>query len=58
MSVIARGCTIKIGNTTLREGDLLSLDGNEGCVYAGAVQTEIECPAQLLARLDLLRETG
>jgi pyruvate, orthophosphate dikinase len=50
--------TIKIGNTTLREGDMLSLDGNEGGVYAGAVQTEIEYPAQLLARLDLLRETG
>jgi pyruvate,orthophosphate dikinase len=48
--------TIKIGDTTLREGDLLSLDGNGGCVYAGAVQTEIEYPTQLLARLESLRQ--
>jgi pyruvate, orthophosphate dikinase len=43
--------SIKIGETTLREGDLLTLDGNEGSVYAGAVRTEIEYPANLLARL-------
>ena len=43
--------SIKIGETTLREGDLLTLDGNEGSVYAGAVRTEIEYPAELLARL-------
>jgi pyruvate, orthophosphate dikinase len=47
--------TIKIGDVTLHEGDLLSLDGNEGCVYAGAVQTEIEYPTQLLARLESLQ---
>jgi pyruvate, orthophosphate dikinase len=44
--------SIKIGETTLLEGDLLTLDGNEGSVYAGAVRTEIECPAELLARLE------
>lgn len=44
--------SIKIGETTLREGDLLTLDGNEGSVYAGAVRTEIEYPAELLARLE------
>lgn len=43
--------SIKIGETTLREGDLLTLDGNEGSVYAGAVRTEIEYPEELLARL-------
>ncbi len=43
--------SIKIGETTLREGDLLSLDGNEGSVYVGAVRTEIEYPEGLLARL-------
>jgi pyruvate, orthophosphate dikinase len=43
--------SIQIGETTLREGDLLTLDGNEGNVYAGAVRTEIEYPEELLARL-------
>ena len=50
--------TIKIGDTTLREGDLLTLDGNEGALYAGAVQTEIEYPGELLARLESLRQRG
>src|SRR6185369_453998 len=40
--------TIKIGDTTLHEGDLLTLDGNEGVLYAGAAQTETEYPEELL----------
>jgi pyruvate,orthophosphate dikinase len=48
--------TIKIGNLTLHEGDLLTLDGNEGILYAGAVETEIEYPVELLARLESLRQ--
>jgi pyruvate, orthophosphate dikinase len=44
--------SIRIGETMLREGDLLTLDGNEGSVYAGAVRTEIEYPEELLARLE------
>jgi pyruvate,orthophosphate dikinase len=48
--------TIKIGNTTLHEGDMLTLDGNEGALYALAVETEIEYPVELLARLESLRE--
>jgi len=47
--------TIKVGNTTLHEGDLISLDGNEGLFYAGAAQVAIEYPEELLARLDSLR---
>jgi pyruvate,orthophosphate dikinase len=50
--------TIKVGDTTLHEGDLLSLDGNEGSVYAGAVQTEMEYPVELLTRLESLRQRG
>ena len=50
--------TIKIGETTLHEGDLLTLDGNEGALYAQAVETEIEYPVELLARLESLRERG
>ena len=48
--------TIKIGDTTLHEGDMLTLDGNEGALYALAVETEIEYPLELLARLESLRE--
>ena len=47
---------IKIGDTTLSEGDPITLDGNEGALYAGAAQTEIEYPEDLLARLESLRQ--
>jgi pyruvate,orthophosphate dikinase len=47
--------TLQIGETTLREGDLLTLDGNEGAVYAGAVHTAVEPLVDLQARLDHLR---
>jgi pyruvate,orthophosphate dikinase len=49
------GRTVRIAATTLREGDTLTLDGNEGAVYAGAVQTRIDYPDELLARLESLR---
>jgi pyruvate,orthophosphate dikinase len=53
---VARAITI--AGTTLKEGDLLTLDGNEGVLYAGAVQTEIEYPLELLSRLEALRAPG
>jgi pyruvate,orthophosphate dikinase len=46
--------TIKIDGTTLHEGDLLTLDGNEGKLYAGSVKLEIDYPLALLARLEAL----
>jgi pyruvate,orthophosphate dikinase len=48
--------TLQVGATTLHEGDLISLDGNEGVFYAGAAQVEIKYPEELLARLDALRQ--
>ncbi len=48
--------TIRLGTTTLQEGDLLTLDGNGGALYAGAAQTEIEYPEELLSRLESLRQ--
>ena len=48
--------TVRLGRTTLHEGDLLTLDGNGGALYAGAVQTEIEYPMELLSRLESLRQ--
>lgn len=55
LSVDEAARAIRIGGTCLREGELLTLDGNEGAVYAGAAEVEIEYPEALLARLDALR---
>lgn len=48
--------TVRFGNSTLREGDLLTLDGNEGSAYQGTVRTATDYPADLLARLESLRD--
>jgi pyruvate,orthophosphate dikinase len=48
--------TIRVGNTTLHEGELITLDGNEGAFYAGAARVEISYPEELLARLEGLRK--
>jgi pyruvate, orthophosphate dikinase len=50
--------TIQVGDITLQEGELVTLDGNEGVFYAGAAEVQIEYPEQLLARLDALRQRG
>lgn len=47
--------TLRIGETTLHEGQLLTLDGNDGVVYAGAVHTMIEPLLDLQDRLARLR---
>jgi pyruvate,orthophosphate dikinase len=49
--------TLQIGAATLKEGDMLSLDGNDGAVYAGAVRTVIQPMETLQTRLRRLRET-
>lgn len=40
-----------IGGVTLNEGDMLSLDGNEGAVYAGVLTPVIERPDKTLAAI-------
>ena len=55
MQLDETGRTLQIGETTLREGDLLTLDGNDGAVYAGAVRTTVEPLVDLQARLKHLR---
>lgn len=50
--------TVTVGGRTLHEGEVISLDGNEGVFYAGAAQVEIEYPEDLLARLAALRARG
>jgi len=48
--------TIQVGDTILHEGELITLDGNEGFVYAGAAQVDVKYPEELLKRLDALRQ--
>jgi pyruvate, orthophosphate dikinase len=55
MQLDETGRTLQIGETTLREGDLLTLDGNDGAVYAGAMHTGVEPLVDLQVRLKLLR---
>jgi pyruvate,orthophosphate dikinase len=56
LSIDEAARTITLGDRTLPEGELLTLDGNEGVFYAGAAQIEIGYPEELLARIDLLRQ--
>jgi pyruvate, orthophosphate dikinase len=58
LRIDAMARTIQIGETTLREGEVLTLDGNEGVFYAGAAHARIEYPEELLARLEALRKCG
>lgn len=48
--------TITLGEATLHEGDLVTLDGNSGSIYEGAAQIEIEYRVELLSRLESLRQ--
>jgi len=43
------------GETSFAEGDILTLDGNTGCVYAGAAHLTPQVPQALLDRLATLR---
>jgi len=55
LQIDERARTVQVGKTTLHEGDVITLDGNEGVFYAGAARMAIEYPEELLARLDALR---
>ncbi|SOE87856.1 pyruvate phosphate dikinase [Burkholderia sp. YR290] len=47
--------TLCIGDRVISEGDQLTLDGNDGAIYAGAARTVIEPLIELQKRLDRLR---
>lgn len=47
--------TVQIGGRTFREGDTLTLDGNEGAIYAGETRTVTEPLTELRTRLARLR---
>ncbi len=47
--------TVQVGERSLREGELITLDGHRGLVFAGALQVVREAPAALMRRLARLR---
>jgi pyruvate,orthophosphate dikinase len=47
--------TVRFGASSLREGEVITLDGNDGTVYEGAAQVKIDYPKELLRRLGALR---
>ncbi len=49
---------INIANKTFSEGDFLSLDGNTGRVYAGALDVIIEKPKKYLAEVERWKDEG
>jgi len=49
------GRVLCIGGRDLREGDPITLDGNEGVLYAGTTRVEERLPQDLLDRLERLR---
>ena len=48
--------TVAIGGVPFHEGDVITLDGNEGEIFEGEAQTVIEEPVDLLARLSRLND--
>jgi pyruvate,orthophosphate dikinase len=55
MQVVEATRTVRFGNAELREGEVLTLDGNEGAVYRGEACTATEPLSDLQARLRDLR---
>ena len=49
---------LQLAGQVLAEGDLLTLDGNEGLIYAGAARTEWREDSALLQALERLRSAG
>lgn len=49
---------LRFGDRVLHEGESITLDGQDGRVYPGALRRQRVIPAELLARLDKLRQAG
>lgn len=49
---------VRFGTLELKEGETITLDGNEGLVYRGAVKVGIEKPVALLEQLARLRASA
>jgi pyruvate,orthophosphate dikinase len=50
--------SLRLGSQTLHEGDALTLDGNDGAVYAGQARIALVPDTALQARLHTLRAQG
>ena len=50
--------TCRIGDRAMHEGDYLSLDGNDGCVYVGQLEVITERPERELAAIESWPETA
>ena len=46
---------VRFGTLELKEGEIVTLDGNEGLVYRGATKVAVEKPVELLEQLTRLR---
>jgi pyruvate, orthophosphate dikinase len=57
LSIDERARTVTIGSLVLQEGDIITLDGNQGVLYSGATRVEEQVPQELLARLERLRRS-
>lgn len=49
---------VRIGGRALAEGELLTLDGNQGVVHAGEVAVVESVPGALIARLEVLHRSA
>jgi pyruvate,orthophosphate dikinase len=58
LAIEAASATLRLGALTLREGDIITLDGSAGCIYRGAADVVREPDAALIGRLRALREAG
>ena len=47
--------TLRLGDHLLHEGEVLTLDGESGAIYAGAPEIRVEKPLDLLQRLERIR---
>jgi pyruvate,orthophosphate dikinase len=52
LSIDIKKRTCSIAGRAFHEGDCLSLDGDSGNVYAGALQVVVERPESLLAEVE------
>lgn len=55
LGIDTRRRCIRLGGAELAEGEVITLDGNRGAIYRGAVRTVREASPELLQRLNRLR---
>ncbi len=51
LAIDAASATLDLAGRGLREGDLVTVDGSDGCIYEGALDLVEERPTELVARV-------